>query len=86
MDAETSPNTPWAAELLARSYQTLRHLRLGNDKYLATEYAKEGVLDVDYIRRFQQTDDLAEIMKMKITALNESSTPPLRLESLSLTG
>ena len=76
----------WASELLVRNYQKLRHLRLGNDEYLATDYAEEGVLDSDEISRFQQTDNFAELMKVKVAALNEPSTPHLRLESLSLTG
>ena len=86
IEAGTGLNSPWATELLARTYQTLRHLRLGNDKYLATEYAKEGVFDIDDVHNSQQTHNLAEIMKVKVAASNESTTPALRLESLSLTG
>ena len=82
----TSTGVPWALELLARNYQKLRHLRLGTDEFLATDYAAEGVLDSDERGRIEQTDIFAELMKVKVAALNETSTPRLRLESLSLTG
>ena len=82
----TGTDGPWELELLARNYQKLRHLRLGNDEYLATDYAVEGVLDPDEVGRFQYTENAAELMKVKVAALNEPSTPHLRLESLSLTG
>ena len=85
-ELETAGGGPWATELLARNYQKLRHLRLGSDKCLATDYAEDGLLDTDESKRFQQTKEFAELMKVKVTALNEPSTPLLRLESLSLIG
>lgn len=85
-ELETAKGGIWATELLARNFQKLRHLQLGSDKYLATDYAEDGLFDTDEIERLNQTNRLAELMKVKVAALNEPSTPTLRLESLSLTG
>ena len=80
---ELGPGEPWATELLARNYQNLRHLRLGSEVLLAKDYAKNGYMIPD---GSGDTVDLAELMDEKVEALNESSTPVVRLESLSLIG
>ena len=83
---ELGRGCPWATELLARNYQNLRHLRLGSEMDLASEYAYDGYVDLDEVRRFTQTETFAELTKEKVAALNEPSTPVVRLESLWLIG
>lgn len=83
---ELGTGGPWPPELLARNYQNLRHLRLGSELNLATQYAAKGYMDPNEHRRSRITDTFAELMKAKFADLEEPSTPVVRLESLSLIG
>ena len=73
-------------ELLARNHHNLRHLRLGSEVDLVTEYAKNGYLDSYGIARFTLTETFSETMQKKVAALKERSAPVMQLESLSLIG
>ena len=73
-------------ELLARNYRTLRHLQLGNEADLVEDYARNGSVDVDESCRFSRTRRLAELMKERLAALKEPSTPVVQLDSLSIIG
>ncbi len=84
--AELGTGCQWITELLARNYQTLRHLRLGSEVDLATAYASDGYIDPDESCRFADTKKFAKLMKDKVRALKEPSTPIVRLESLTLIG
>lgn len=75
-----------ATELLARNHHNLRHLRLGSEVDLVTEYAKNGHLDFDEFARLTLTDTFAATMRKKVAALKEGSAPVMQLESLSLIG
>ncbi|KAL9075648.1 MAG: hypothetical protein Q9161_001399 [Pseudevernia consocians] len=84
--AELHNGGQWVTELLARNYQNLRHLRLGNEVLLAMAYALDGYLETDEVNRSVKTETFAELMKEKFRAFNEPSTPVVQLESLSLIG
>ena len=71
-------------ELLARNYRTLRHLRLGTEIDLAYAYTRNG--HIEEFSRIVSTRRLVESMKERLAALNEPSTPVVRLESLSIIG
>ncbi len=84
--AELGTGRQWITDLLAKNYQTLRHLRLGSEVNIATEYASDGYIDSDELRRFADAEKFAKLMKDKVRALKEPSNPIVRLESLTLVG
>ena len=75
-----------ATELLAKNFETLRHLRLGSELDLAEQYANSGYMERDGRVRFVLTNTFRETLEKTVAALNEPSTVILRLESLSLIG
>lgn len=75
-----------AAILLVRNHQNLRHLRLGSDEEIATEYAAVGYCDESEVSRLEGTQIFAKFMRGCVAALTEPPTPVVQLESLSLIG
>ena len=82
------PYGDWPLDLVAKNHKSLRHLQIGSEVDLASEYATGGYTDSDETFRFGETEYLAESMKRKFDDFNDSSLSnrSLRLESLSLIG
>ena len=77
----------FATELLVTNHQTLRHLRIGVEMDLVVEYADNRFeYSNEVVRTTSLTECFANFMQKKFATLKETSTPVVRLESLSLIG
>ena len=84
--AELGTVVSLATQLLAKNYETLRHLRLGSDSNLAEQYANSVSGYIDENQRIILAERFREALQKKVAALNKPSTVIVRLESLSLIG